>query len=133
MPSFSPEPLTLTGGKAGYKTPGMEVCPEIAKTSLTDVSLACLPGDSYDFEVYLVVKGVCFPISRAAPFFLLKFSQEQVSEIGMPAIKNFREKRMFKTILDMRYRERTANSHAPFVRVYVLPPHNSSPLLMAFN
>jgi hypothetical protein len=35
------EPFNLVRRKAGYKTPGIEVHPEIAKTDLTEISLAC--------------------------------------------------------------------------------------------
>jgi hypothetical protein len=39
---YSPEPpQNHEGRKAGYKTPGMEVRPCIAKTDLTEISLAC--------------------------------------------------------------------------------------------
>jgi hypothetical protein len=33
MASFSPEPLNSDGRKGGYRTPGLEVRPEIAKSS----------------------------------------------------------------------------------------------------
>ncbi|MGO9557141.1 MAG: hypothetical protein ACLP2U_19225 [Syntrophobacteraceae bacterium] len=39
--SYSPEPLNSGRRKAGYKTPGMEVRHEIAKTGLIEISLAC--------------------------------------------------------------------------------------------
>jgi hypothetical protein len=41
-----------------YTKCGEGVCPEIAKTSAIAVSVACLIGESYDFAVYRVVKGV---------------------------------------------------------------------------
>lgn len=39
-------------------TAGKKVCPEIAKTSLIDLSLACSIGKSYGFEGFDVVREV---------------------------------------------------------------------------
>ncbi len=54
--------LNLPPGGCGRRSPTVGrrcvLVSEIAKTSLRDVSLACLIGESYDFAVYPVVKGV---------------------------------------------------------------------------
>jgi hypothetical protein len=80
---------------------GEEVCPKTAKTSLRDVSLACLIGESYDFAVYRVVKGVFraesdskFGSALAKCIVDALFRLKAAVEIGGPTISPSRRLRL---------------------------------------
>jgi len=51
-------PSNKLGGGTRPSTAGREVCPEIAKTSLIDLPLACALGKSYSFAGFGVVPEV---------------------------------------------------------------------------